>query len=68
MGGNEQEKSEEEQTIIRSDENVVPRTPNDTNTVDLRKTRVTQLPTNRRVIIPDQQGVQLKQHLQHLKA
>ena len=36
--------------------------------VDLRRMRMTQLPTNRRVIIPEQQGPELEQHLQHLKA
>ena len=37
-------------------------------TVNLLKMRVTQLPTNKRVIVPEQQGPELEEHLQHLKA
>ena len=70
------ESEEEEETTIVNDESegtehedaTAARTANDSYTVDLRKIRLTELPTNRRVIISDQQGVQLEQHLQHLKA
>ena len=54
------ESEEEEETIIVNDESegtehedaTVARTANDSYTVDLRKIRLTELPTNRRVIIP----------------
>ena len=67
---------EEEETIIVNDESEGTQhedatgttTASDSYTVDLRKIRVTKLPTNRRAIIPDQQGPQVEQHLQHLKA
>lgn len=38
------------------------------HTIDLRKVRVTKLSTNKRVLVPEQQGPEVEESLQHLKS
>ena len=61
---------ENEVDVNPLDDKMASRRVSDSNehTVDLRKRRVTKRPTNKRVIVPEQQGPELEDYLQHLKS